>query len=66
MCPVSPILTESALEGKLSSEGWVPRRETPRGAASLSCMSPLEQLFLVSLALTAAAQLYIARQLRRR
>jgi len=29
-------------------------------------MSPLEQLFLVSLALTAAAQLYIARQLRRR
>jgi hypothetical protein len=29
-------------------------------------LSPLEQLFLVALALTAAAQLYIERRLRRR
>lgn len=66
MCPVWRILTESALEEKLSSEGPAPRRETPRGTASLPCMSPLEQLFLISLALTAAAQLYIERRLRRR
>jgi hypothetical protein len=29
-------------------------------------LSPLEQLFLVSIALTVAAQLYVVRELRRR
>lgn len=44
--------------------------ETEGGPASLHGMpialSPLEQVFVVSLALTAAAQLYIERRLRRR